>query len=295
MDAKTVRFKFAVENPEKFQMDSCSASDEESEEGSIFSDSGESEDGLYPIIDIRNSSKSEGQLECEEDDDNKYTVRLKNLDESFTKEVIFDWFCKHATKVIVSQEYSKADKKHWHVYISDTDYEELEDLRPELKKYFKITEGNKQYCLQKVVKDQEAKSYTVKDKDYLQQGFTEQEMDIIIAKSYSKFDKQTFQTELVKLDDRFLATHDDVAWIYDFLALKAKYKQVVNTTYIKQRLRALKCRDETFCANLAITINRQMLLEEGADPDHHTMGNDRDEITRLITRNKILITPKGLI
>lgn len=141
---------------------------------------------------------------------------------------------KHHAGHIVALEVD-AERPHLQGYflLSNKD-NNLQIFRKWLKKTFGL-EGNKDYSLSKVKNSEDYKKYIVKETNWMSSGFDVEELKKFQLVSYPK--KKNFQKELDLLEIEYLLDNmDDIGYIFNFIKLKANYKQVVNTNYVKQRL-----------------------------------------------------------
>lgn len=172
-----------------------------------------------------------------------YMLRLTPFDK-YTREDVKELMECHEAQWIMSNEYSKAGKNHFHVIFAvDIEYEDVrQHIRDFLSRYFppelsKRGDANKQYNL-KVVNDFDvAVSYIIKDGVYSYSS----DIDPLYVKhrfekSFKKYDKETFAKKLEELKAEF---KDDkritiIQFCTRFVQLKAEYRQPINMNYIYQ-------------------------------------------------------------
>lgn len=128
-----------------------------------------------------------------------------------------------------------ANRVHYQGYylLKEKDYH-LKRFRKWLVKTFSLR-GNGSYSLKDVQNPDNYKKYLMKEGQFMSIGFDTQVLLDYQLLSYPKTKK--FQTELDDLEIRYLKDEiQEQQYIYEFLKLKSKYKQVINTNYVKQRV-----------------------------------------------------------
>lgn len=145
----------------------------------------------------------------------------------------------------------EATNKHAQGYISVTSVDKkLENIRRWLKKEFNIptvTDSNGKvlyaYAISKVKNLDDYKKYVIKDGQFVSRGIDVEELRKLTLISYPK--KKQFQKELDELEIRYLDSNmENSQYLFEFMKLKANYRQVINTNYAKQRLIMLIARKD---------------------------------------------------
>lgn len=140
-------------------------------------------------------------------------------------------------------EVSKKKKDHSHIVLFTHHTEE--DLRQLIRDFLKIYfpeaskrgDANKQYNLSEVEDLEMAVTYLLKDNDtyYFSEGINKDVVDSLKKKSYKKYSKIEFATELEKLKARYKeqdSTLEDM--MVGVVQLKSLYRQPVNMSQIQQ-------------------------------------------------------------
>lgn len=155
------------------------------------------------------------------------------------KNRVIDYVGTLSKRFIVSQETSKKNKIHFHTIIENTI--PIEDFRKGYLKAFPDCTGHyNRYNLSLVEDYSKAVSYCVKDKDYYQTGYTEEELSPFIKKAFKKYSKQEFQEKINELDNKMLTTDmNQVQYITQFNMIKSEYKQNINWQYAIGRSESL--------------------------------------------------------
>lgn len=143
---------------------------------------------------------------------------------------------------IYVNEVSKKKKPHSHIVLfTELDEDALrEKIREFLKLYFtekpKQGDANKQYNLSEVDDIELAVTYILKDGgQYFQQGLKEDVIEDLKKKSFRKFSKAQFQTELERLKKAFKDNDTGLdIQMNQIVQLKSLYRQPVNLNQIYQ-------------------------------------------------------------
>lgn len=169
---------------------------------------------------------------------------------------------KHHSGHIVAYELD-AERPHYQGYILLSNKDPiLQIIRKWVKKEFGL-KGNEDYSLSKVKNSEDYKKYIIKEDNWLSSGFDIDELKRYQTISYPK--KKRFQEEIDELEMTYLNSDmDDTQYLFSFFKLKAKYRQVINTNYAKQRLLMLIARkDDERLFKIAENISGDIkMLEE---------------------------------
>lgn len=158
---------------------------------------------------------------------------------------------KSIIKIIVAKELSKSDKLHYHVLIMTNDDNQKnaqQNIKNHIKKLYDIN-GNKDFANTEVnIKKGTIKrlaTYCVKDGEFLQEGFKEEQIQLFRKLSYKKFNGKEIVEEFEKLKEEYLTKefnhpHDDVKFLYQRLfEIKRSYNQQYTITTIKPKVNLL--------------------------------------------------------
>jgi len=170
---------------------------------------------------------------------NVYMLRLTPMgayNEADIKAFInpYPWIC--------AKEQSKQDVEHYHVVVFCSESEDWfrDQVRAFLVKFFpqkaKCGDSNKRYNLQTAATIKKAIEYTIKDGELTYSDHINPEyIKAAYTRSFKKFDKKTFATELNKLKEDFKTkTMGLDQFMVKFIQLKAAYTQPINMTYAYQ-------------------------------------------------------------
>lgn len=159
---------------------------------------------------------------------------------------------------IVSYE-TDAERPHYQGYlcIKNPD-KDLNKSRKWFKKTFGNPKGNEDYSWVRVKNPNDYKKYLLKEGQWLSNGRDTAALMKYQLISYPK--KKKFQEELDSLEIEYLDSNmSDEQYIFNFMKLKGKYRQVINTNYIKQRLLMLISRkDDGRLKDISITLANEV-------------------------------------
>lgn len=192
----------------------------------------------------------------------KLAFRFHNNDNKSLDEVsqILKEFPYHSGHIVAYEE--DAERPHFQGYMLVSETTPSNDkFRRYIKKKFNL-EGNKDYSISTVKDVKGYKKYIIKEGKWVAVGMDTSELLKYQHISYPK--KKKFQEELDEIEISYLEdTMDDLQYISKFMLLKAKYKQPINTNYIKQRLLMLIVRkDEDRLQRIAHRIVDEIQLLE---------------------------------
>lgn len=142
---------------------------------------------------------------------------------------------------VISKEFSKKDKEHYHILVATDKCEE--DIRELIRDFLKIHftapakrgDANKQYNLQECIDVVHSLTYLLKDGGELLygEGINKDSLEYYKKLSYKKFDKESFAKELQELKDKFKEYKYSLKAMMEAVALlKAKYRQPIDFNYI---------------------------------------------------------------
>lgn len=150
-----------------------------------------------------------------------------------TKEKLLEIFTVKYSKVIISEEVGT--RNHFHILLihKDTNSKNArQNLRNYLKESFPELKGNGDYAISETREGTTTRlaAYTIKEGNFVQQGFPQAFVDKLQSVSYKKFDGKKFQDRMNALDEEWYMNKDkDIEhWVRDYLALKIEYNQVLN-------------------------------------------------------------------
>lgn len=159
-----------------------------------------------------------------------------------TKEIglqtVFNLLRAKYDKFIVSREL--APHEHYHILLYGSDYgADNRNLRNWFHKVFNA-EGNKDISIKLSNKPNTMASYVVKDGDFLQQGFTEEEMKKFIKLSYKKIKKGNWNEAVEEIRQEYLNSNiltdqtdqDFIKAVEKYTKLYAIYNRPTNTNHI---------------------------------------------------------------
>ncbi len=169
----------------------------------------------------------------------------------------------HACHVVAFEE--GAERPHYQGYMGVTEENNKnEQFRKFLKNQFKL-KGNGMLSVSTVRDQKKYKKYLLKEGMYRSKGVDVKELLRFQSISYSK-DKKKFQELLDEIEIKYLEEiYDDVDYLDQFYLLKAKYRQIINRNYAKQRLQMMIVRKSPKrCRKMAEAdaeaVNRSMQL-----------------------------------
>lgn len=175
--------------------------------------------------------------------DNWYMIRLTPFDAYTFEDMEEHLFKNWDGKWVCGQEISSKDKPHFHLIVN-VDYGK-EDMRCDIKNFLNIffdtwekADGNKRYNLQVAESIEKAIQYTIKDKNHRYGNKINTEFITACEnKSYAKYDKCTFMSELQKIRESFKADEYNARQAkINFALLKGKYGQSVDVNMINKRV-----------------------------------------------------------
>lgn len=155
-------------------------------------------------------------------------------DQKETKETILQKVIdKYPGRIIVAEENADTNK-HYHVLL-ETEIDlgtKNQNLRKFLKKEFEI-KGNEDYSISLEIKsgtEKRVAAYTIKDGCFVQQGYTEKDIEIFRKLSTKKYKAKEFKDALIKIEEKYISNKncDMRSFIEDYVRLKADYNQVMN-------------------------------------------------------------------
>lgn len=158
----------------------------------------------------------------------------------------------HSGHIVAYEEDAKRPHFQGYMLLSEADNKN-DKIRKYLKQKFNL-EGNKDYSLSTVKDMKQYKKYLIKEGNWLSVGMDITELLKYQTISYPK--KKKFQEELDEIEIKYIqGDMDDLQYTFEFMKLKGKYRQVINTNYIKQRLLMLISRaDEERLKKIATNI-----------------------------------------
>lgn len=167
------------------------------------------------------------------DDD---TITLKSVSDNLSK------YRYHSGHIVAYE--VDAERPHFQGYLMLSAPDKDQNcLRAYLKKLYGV-KGNSDYSLRFVKSSKDYQKYLIKEGLWMSQGFDAQKLIDYQLVSFPKA-KGKLMDELDDMEVQFLKNDiTDEQYVFLFCKLKAKYKQVINTTYIKQRLLMLIARKD---------------------------------------------------
>lgn len=150
-----------------------------------------------------------------------------------TKEELLNKLKERYPRIIVSEEVGT--RNHFHILLLHTDTNSKnarQNLRNYLKDLFPNLKGNSDYAITQTHEGTTARlaAYTIKEGNFVQEGFPQQFIDKLQNLSYKKFDGKKFQDRMNALDEEWYLNKDKTIehWLRDYIALKVEYNQTMN-------------------------------------------------------------------
>lgn len=150
-------------------------------------------------------------------------------------------------KIIVAEEMSRNQTKHFHVMLETS--AEMGTRNQNLRKFVNqlYGDGNEHYSISPNVLEGTEKrvaAYTIKDGNYVQRGYTDEELKIFHRLSTKKWGDGKFKEDYNQIVEKYLTddTQPTSEFIKSFLDLKVKYNQNINMNNIMNQLMLIYAR-----------------------------------------------------
>lgn len=202
--------------------------------------------------------KSINQLLLESQDLTWFHIRL-HLEEEWNLERVLESFKAKSNRFIVSVEH--AERKHFHCMVSFQTMDigkNHQNVRNFVQKVFSVKK-NKAYSISRVKTESRMAMYVVKDGSFMSSGFTEDELTSFRNKSYKKFTKKDFATELDDIRCEYIDSRDTCKAIESIIVLKADYNQTFNQRTIESLIMTWRVKfDKDYLTSMARRIDNKL-------------------------------------